>query len=86
MVMNDVQGETLQRLARMETKVDNMDEKLDRAISASETAVAALASAKSAHHRLDKMESSQQWVWRTIAGTVITVIIAAIIGAIKLGG
>lgn len=44
----------LQRITRVETKVDNMDEKLDRAILADETVVEALQSANSAHHRLDK--------------------------------
>ena len=57
--MDGVQTEMLQRITRVETKVDNMDEKLDRAIQANETAVEALQSAKSAHHRLDKIEDNQ---------------------------
>ncbi|WP_282600288.1 hypothetical protein [Paenibacillus dendritiformis] len=43
--MDGVQTEMLQRMTRVETKVDNMDEKLDRAILASETAVEALQAA-----------------------------------------
>ncbi|MDR9852871.1 hypothetical protein RJP21_04540 [Paenibacillus sp. VCA1] len=39
--MDGVQTEMLQRMTRVETKVDNMDEKLDRAIAANETAVEA---------------------------------------------
>lgn len=57
--MDGVQTEMLQRMTRVETKVDNMDEKLDRAILASETAVEALQSAKAAHHRLNKIEDNQ---------------------------
>lgn len=84
--MEDVQIETLQRLARVETKVDNMDEKLDRAISANETAVEALQSAKSAHHRLDKIEDGQKWLWRTIGAALITIVIGVIITGIRLQG
>ncbi|MNP54420.1 hemolysin XhlA [compost metagenome] len=82
--MDGVQTEVLQRITRVETKVDNMDEKLDRAIAANETAVEALSSAKSAHHRLDKIEDNQKWLWRTIAGAFILAIAAFIIaGGLK---
>ncbi|MEF2964906.1 hemolysin XhlA family protein [Paenibacillus sp. M1] len=81
-----VQSEVLQRITRVETKVDNMDEKLDRAISAKETAVEALQSAKSAHQRLDKIEDGQKWLWRTIGASVITIVIGAILTAIRLQG
>ncbi|WP_257791984.1 hypothetical protein [Paenibacillus lutimineralis] len=37
--MDAVQAEMLQRITRVETKVDGMDERLDRAIAANETAV-----------------------------------------------
>ncbi|MGG3307312.1 hemolysin XhlA family protein [Paenibacillus lautus] len=82
--MDGVQSEMLQRITRVETKVDNMDEKLDRAINANETAVEALASARSAHHRLDKIEDGQKWLWRTIAGAFVLAIAAFIIsGGLK---
>ncbi|GAC41413.1 hypothetical protein PPOP_0763 [Paenibacillus popilliae ATCC 14706] len=64
--MDGVQTEMLQRITRVETKVDNMDEKLDRAILANETATAALHSAESAHDRLDRIEDNQKWLWRTM--------------------
>lgn len=77
-------AEMLQRITRLETKVDSMDEKLDKAIQANETAVAALQSAKSAHHRLDRIEDTQKWLWRTIAGAFILAIAAFIIaGGLK---
>lgn len=82
--MDGVQTEMLQRITRVETKVDNMDEKLDRAIQANETAVEALQSAKSAHHRLDKIEDNQKWLWRTFAGAFVLAIAAFIIaGGLK---
>lgn len=80
--MDEVQSETLQRMARVETKVDGLNEKMDRVIAANETAVEALASAKSAHHRLDKIEDNQKWLWRTFAGAIIL----AIAGFIISGG
>lgn len=80
--MDEVQTEVLQRITRVEEKVNNMSEKIDRAIKANETAVEALASAKSAHHRLDKIEDNQKWLWRTFAGAIIL----AIAGFILSGG
>jgi hypothetical protein len=84
--MSEVQTEVLQRITRVETKVDNMDDKLDRAIAANETAVEALSSARSAHHRLDKIEDAQKWLWRTIAASIITIVVGAILTVIKLQG
>lgn len=80
--MDEVQTEMLQRITRVEEKVNNMSEKIDRAIKANETAVEALSSAKSAHHRLDKIEDGQKWLWRTFAGAFVL----AIAGFILSGG
>lgn len=76
----DMQNEMLQRITRVETKVDGMDKKLDRAITANETAIEALASATSAHRRLDKIEDNQKWLWRTLVGAVLIAIATFIIG------
>ncbi|WP_438347286.1 hemolysin XhlA family protein [Paenibacillus sp. FA6] len=82
--MDDVQSETLQRITRVETKVDNMDDKLDRAINASETAVKALSSADSAHKRINRIENNQTWLWRTFAGAFVLAIVTFIIsGGLK---
>ncbi|WP_028562258.1 hemolysin XhlA family protein [Paenibacillus pinihumi] len=80
--MQDTQTEVLQRITRVETLVASMDTKIDRAINANETAVAALESSKSAHKRLDKIEDNQKWLWRTIGGAVLL----AIVGFILSGG
>lgn len=61
--------EILQRVTAVETKVDAMTNTKDIAIEA-------LQSTKSAHHRLDRMESNQTWLWRTVIGAVIAGAIA----------
>lgn len=82
--MDGVQVETLQRLTRVETKLDGIEGKLDAAIDAKETAVKAKASADSAHLRLNKIEDAQKWLWRTFAGAFILAVAAFIIsGALK---
>lgn len=83
--MQDTQSEVLQRITRVETKVDEMGSKLDRAINANETAIEALTSSKSAHHRLDKIEDNQRWLWRTFGGAVVLAIAGFILsGGLKL--
>lgn len=84
--MDGVQAETLQRITRVETNVVNMNEKLDRAIAANTTAVEALQSAKSAHHRLDKIEDAQKCLWRTIGASIITIVIGVVLTTIRLQG
>ncbi|MEK3787542.1 hemolysin XhlA family protein [Paenibacillus sp. FSL K6-1230] len=84
--MQDPQVETLQRITRVETKIDNIEEKLDSAINVRDVATAAAQSAKSAHHRLDRIEEAHKWLWRTVAGALIPIVIGAIVTVIKLGG
>lgn len=61
--------EILQRVTAVETKVNTMANTKDIANEA-------LQSTKSAHHRLDKVESNQTWLWRTVVGAVIAGAIA----------
>lgn len=75
----DEATEILQRLTRVETK-------LDAQLNVKDIAQEALQSAKSAHHRLDKIEDGQKWLWRTISGSLIAIVMAAIVTAIKVGG
>lgn len=74
-----MQNEMLQRITRVEEKVNNMDEKLDRAIRANEMAALALQSAEHAHERLNKIEDNQKWLWRTIAGAILVAVASFII-------
>lgn len=82
--MDAIESEVLQRLTRVETEVVSMNDKLDRAIHANETATEALEKSKSAHKRLDKIEDSQKWLWRTFAGAIIGAIVVFIVsGGLK---
>jgi len=56
-----------------------MDGQFARAISASETAVQALYSAKSVHYRLDEIKDNQKCQWRTVIGTILAEAISALI-------
>ena len=77
--MADPQVETLQRLTRVETKIDSIEEKLDAMIDAKATASEALISTKSAHLRIDRLDKLVNWVGTTIIGAVLLAIISLVI-------
>ena len=60
-MQNDVSQEILQRLTRVETK-------LDMIASAKETSLEALQLAKEAHRKIDKLERIVFWASTTIIG------------------
>ena len=68
----DVQQEILQRLTRVETK-------LDLQIDARDKANEALQSTKSLHKRLDRLEKIINWVTTTIIGAVIVSVLAMVL-------
>ncbi|BBI32377.1 hemolysin XhlA family protein [Cohnella abietis] len=81
MPVDDVQTEILQRLTRVETK-------LDMQLNAKDLASEALDKAKSAHHRvddinkrIDEVAADIKWLWRTVIATIIS---GAISGGIAL--
>lgn len=71
-----VESEILQRLSRVETKLDMMLEDREVAAEALRTALEAIQSAKSAHHRLDEVSDNQKWLWRTTIGGILAGAIA----------
>ncbi|GGH16677.1 hemolysin XhlA family protein [Paenibacillus segetis] len=73
--MSDPQLATLQRVTRVETKVDNIEEKLDNAINGRELAVEVLTSSKAAHDRLDKIDKVNFWLVTTVISAVILAVI-----------
>lgn len=76
--MGNMGGETneiLQRLARVETKLDMMLEDRDVATEALKTANEALSSSKSAHHRLNTHSKILLWAGTTVITTEITIIL-----------
>ncbi|WP_028988016.1 hemolysin XhlA family protein [Thermicanus aegyptius] len=74
----DVLQEIRERIVRIETKLDTMTDVKLTAEKAKSTADEALQSAKSAHHRIDDVADNQKWLWRTVAGALITGAIAAL--------
>lgn len=70
MADQETEIEILQRLTRVETKIDLM-------INARDIAQEALQSTKAAHKRLDKVEGNETWLWRTAIG-------ALLVGAVNL--
>ncbi|ASA21941.1 hemolysin XhlA family protein [Paenibacillus donghaensis] len=77
--MPDPQLETVQRLTRLETKIDSIEDKLDAMLDAKETANKALDSTKSAHLRIDRLDKLVNWVGTTIIGAVLLAIISLVI-------
>ncbi|OMF98170.1 hemolysin XhlA family protein [Paenibacillus sp. FSL R7-0337] len=74
------------QLARIEKTLEVVPALTSTVESARDTARDAVQSSKAAHHRLDRIEDAQRWLWRTVGGAIITGIIGVIIAAIKLTG
>ncbi|WP_245864471.1 hemolysin XhlA family protein [Paenibacillus donghaensis] len=74
------------QLARIEKTLEAVPALTTAIETTRDLAREAMQSTKSAHHRLDRIEDGQRWLWRTIGGAIITVIVGAIVVAIRLGG
>lgn len=74
------------QLARMEKTLEGMPAMAATLEATRDLAREAMQSTKSAHHRLDKIEDAQKWLWRTVSGSAITVVIGAIVAVLKMGG
>lgn len=75
----DINSEILERLVRLETKLDNYNglrEKLDITSKNSDIHYERI---KQLDARLIKIEDGQKWLWRTIAGALIMSFLAAYI-------
>jgi len=73
-LMSDIR----ERLARLETKIDNLND-LSKKVDETANKVAEIeARSKSNTHRIDKLEANLTWLWRTIAGAVIVAGIGAL--------
>jgi cell division protein FtsL len=72
-----------ERLVRVETKIDAQSDVKETASKAKETADEALDKAKSAQHRLDKIDKIIYWAATTVIGTIIVGMIAMYV---KSGG
>lgn len=74
------------QLARIEKTLETVPTLTATLEATRDLAREAMQSAKSAHHRLDKIEDGQKWLWRTVSGSVITIVIGVIVAAIKFIG
>ena len=68
-------NEILQRLARVETKLDIVLEDREIVAKAMKTANEAMYRIKSNEERIKRIESHQTWLWRTIVTSIIGVVI-----------
>lgn len=75
---NKVLTDILERIVRVETKIDAMSDVKDTATRAKDVAEEALASTKSAHHRIDKIDKIIFWVGTTVIGAVILGLLATL--------
>jgi hypothetical protein len=73
--VSDMLSDIRERVVRVETKIDSMTDVQHTAEVAKETASEALASTRSAHKRIDKIDKVNFWLGTTIIGAVITGVI-----------
>lgn len=80
MVQNDsIITEIRVTMARLEEKIDNISDAKTTADQAKSVANEALASTKSAHRRLDKLDKVVFWAGTTVIGAVMLGLIALLI-------
>ncbi|KYG89144.1 hypothetical protein A0U40_14065 [[Bacillus] sp. KCTC 13219] len=75
----DLTRDVYTRLGVIEAKLDNINHIRDTAYRAEDKADEALASTKSAHHRLNKLDKIVFWAGTTIIGAVILALLAAVL-------
>jgi len=74
----DILNKILQRLVRVETKIDTLTTVERTATEAKDTANKAHISANTAHKRLDKIDRAIFWLVTSIVGGIITSVMALI--------
>lgn len=85
METNNSNTEMLQRMTRVETILENVNEKIDMAINAKDIAVEARSLAQNNTDRIKDLEDTQKWLARTIGATIIGIVITVIVAVIKMG-
>lgn len=74
----EILSKILQRLVRVETKIDGLASVERKVEETDDVAREALASTKSAHRRLDKIDKVINWTATTIIGAVIIALLSLI--------
>lgn len=75
---NEILSKILQKLVRVETKIDGLASVERKIEETDDIARDALASTKSAHRRLDKVDKVINWTATTIIGAVILALFSVI--------
>ncbi|EHQ92120.1 hemolysin XhlA family protein [Desulfosporosinus youngiae] len=68
----EVLMEIRERVVRVETKLDAQNDLRERVCSVEEKATETEQRSKSNTHRIDKLEANNTWLWRTVAGAIIS--------------
>lgn len=68
-----------ERLVRVETKLDNQNDLRGRVGDVETKATETESRSKSNCHRLDKIEASYTWLWRTVIGAIIAAGVSAVV-------
>lgn len=71
--------EIIDRLARIETKLDNVKETEHKADAAYDKAAEAYSLALTNSKDIASLQSTGQWLWRTIGGSLLVAFIAALL-------
>ena len=80
--MMDEQGvlvDIRERLVRVETKLDNHNGLREKIDTTDTRSTENEARSKSNTHRINKLEESYLWLWRTIAGAIIVAGVGALV-------
>lgn len=75
----------IDRLARIETKIDNIGNAREIALNAERDADIAHKRIRELSDRVEKIENHGQWLWRTVAGAVLIGIINLILKVVGKG-
>lgn len=78
MVETQILQEILQRVTRVETKIDSYNGLRDKIDSCETKLTETEARSKSNTHRINKVESNLTWLWRTIAGALIVIVVGGL--------
>ena len=79
------QIEVLERLTAIETTLKQLDYKeIQVKVNKTENEIIDMENRiKSNEKRLDKIEDNNKWLWRTVGGSIITIVVGAIATLIK---
>ncbi|EHQ88306.1 hemolysin XhlA family protein [Desulfosporosinus youngiae] len=68
-----------ERVVRVETKLDAQNDLRERVCAVEEKATETEQRSKSNTHRIDKLEANNTWLWRTVAGAIISAGVGAMV-------